>query len=89
MALIKCKNCGKDISDKANHCPHCSNVYRKKNFTKIWLIIAICCLIISIMNIYIFKNVIMASSTFNSIVSIITLVLFGGFVAMFFIKRKK
>ena len=23
MALIKCKECGKEISDKADHCPHC------------------------------------------------------------------
>ena len=23
MALIKCPNCGQDISDKAEKCPHC------------------------------------------------------------------
>lgn len=23
MALIKCKECGKEISDKATACPHC------------------------------------------------------------------
>lgn len=25
MALIKCKECGKEISDKAKVCPHCGN----------------------------------------------------------------
>lgn len=30
MALIKCSECGKEISDKAHHCPHCGNVYRKR-----------------------------------------------------------
>ena len=25
MALIKCLECGKDISDKASACPHCGN----------------------------------------------------------------
>ena len=30
MALIKCSECGKEISDKAHHCPHCGNFYRKR-----------------------------------------------------------
>jgi len=25
MALIKCSECGKEISDKASTCPHCGN----------------------------------------------------------------
>jgi uncharacterized membrane protein YvbJ len=25
MALIKCSECGKEISDKAKECPHCGN----------------------------------------------------------------
>ncbi|MCI8631822.1 MAG: zinc-ribbon domain-containing protein [Firmicutes bacterium] len=25
MAMIQCKNCGKDISDKAYACPHCGH----------------------------------------------------------------
>lgn len=29
MALIKCKECGKEISDKANICPHCGFSYHK------------------------------------------------------------
>ena len=24
MAIIKCQNCGNDVSDKATQCPHCS-----------------------------------------------------------------
>lgn len=30
MALIKCPNCGQDISDKAEKCPHCGSVLIKK-----------------------------------------------------------
>lgn len=37
MALIKCKKCGGEISDKAKKCVHCG--YKKNNF--IWLIILI------------------------------------------------
>ena len=29
MALIKCKECGKEISDSVNYCPHCGYVYKK------------------------------------------------------------
>ena len=25
MAIIKCPECGKDVSDKARSCPHCGN----------------------------------------------------------------
>ncbi|MBI5037750.1 MAG: zinc-ribbon domain-containing protein [Candidatus Kerfeldbacteria bacterium] len=28
MALIKCSECGKDISDQAEACPHCGNPLR-------------------------------------------------------------
>lgn len=30
MALIKCKECGKEISDKAEICPNCGNVLKEK-----------------------------------------------------------
>ena len=32
MALIKCSECGKEISDKATECIHCGN---KVNFKKL------------------------------------------------------
>lgn len=25
MSLIKCSECGKEVSDKADKCPHCGN----------------------------------------------------------------
>lgn len=31
MALIKCKNCGKDISDKATSCIHCNTSFNNSN----------------------------------------------------------
>lgn len=50
MALIKCNECGKEISDKAKVCPHCGYEMQKKNkqvknkFSigiKIWLILCV------------------------------------------------
>lgn len=40
MALIKCKNCGKDISDKASTCIHCGNpigIDKKSKSISVWL----------------------------------------------------
>ena len=31
MALIKCSECGKEISDKAKVCPHCGTKYKSEN----------------------------------------------------------
>lgn len=31
MALIKCKECGKEISENAVNCPNCGNVIKRKN----------------------------------------------------------
>lgn len=30
MALIKCRECGKEISDKAESCPNCGNILKEK-----------------------------------------------------------
>lgn len=35
MALIKCSECGKEISDKAESCPNCGNPINKKEESKI------------------------------------------------------
>ena len=34
MAIIKCKECGKDISDKAKICVHCGAPLKKGDFHK-------------------------------------------------------
>lgn len=31
MALIKCQNCGNDVSDKARQCPHCQAIINDTN----------------------------------------------------------
>lgn len=31
MAIIKCKNCGNDVSDKAKRCPHCQEIINDEN----------------------------------------------------------
>lgn len=49
MALIKCPECGKEISDKANKCPECGYPVRQNTSKKKWLIIAIItCVLIAI-----------------------------------------
>ena len=64
MALIKCPECGKEISDRAKSCPNCGcpvNVYKKNtrnielNRKKIIVIIAIIVFIIGILSFFIVK----------------------------------
>lgn len=31
MAIIKCQNCGNDVSDKARQCPHCQAIINDTN----------------------------------------------------------
>lgn len=62
MALIKCRECGKDISDKSNVCIHCGcpisnkksktdNGKIKITFIKIWFVVcSITCIFISLLN---------------------------------------
>ena len=62
MALIKCSQCGHEISDKANHCPHCGKKVEKKFFTKtrivigIFSLVAIVAIILSVYSIYLNKS---------------------------------
>lgn len=46
MALIKCKECGKEISNKANSCPHCGFVYKKAHSTIKTIIVCLLTIII-------------------------------------------
>lgn len=46
MAMIKCKECGKEISNKANSCPHCGFVYKKTHSTIKTIVICLCTIII-------------------------------------------
>ena len=52
MALIKCKECGKEISDTVDACPHCGYKYKKTNemttkkVVKIIIIVAVIGLIL-------------------------------------------
>ena len=56
MALIKCPECGENISDKANTCPHCGYTLKKKEssgcFTAFLWIIAIIIGLVVINTIY-------------------------------------
>ncbi|MBO7575949.1 MAG: zinc-ribbon domain-containing protein [Bacteroidales bacterium] len=62
MALITCSQCGHEISDKANHCPHCGKKVEKKFFTKtrivigVIILVAIVAIIISVYSIYILRT---------------------------------
>lgn len=50
MAIIKCKECGKEISDKAKKCPNCGYDFEKiknaKDSKKKKIIIALCILLV-------------------------------------------
>ena len=35
MAIIKCNECGEEISDSAPSCPHCGCVYKKNQEIKV------------------------------------------------------
>ena len=37
MALIKCPNCGNDVSDKAFECPQCGKKLREKEIPTVLL----------------------------------------------------
>jgi len=37
MGLIKCKECGKEISDKAQKCPHCGAITVHEAKKTIWI----------------------------------------------------
>lgn len=57
MALINCKECGKEVSDTANKCPHCgyknkklTNDTKKRLFTKHIKIISILIIILTILS---------------------------------------
>lgn len=39
MALIKCPECGRDISDTVSKCPYCGYSIKKKRLNKKWLIL--------------------------------------------------
>lgn len=48
MALIKCSECGKEMSDKATTCPHCGARHETGNAKVIRIILGIIILIISL-----------------------------------------
>lgn len=44
MALIKCPECGKEISDNARKCPNCGNpMYVKKKHSPLGIVSAVMC----------------------------------------------
>ena len=44
MALIKCPECGKEISDNASKCPNCGNpMYVKKKHSPLGIVSALMC----------------------------------------------
>lgn len=50
MALVKCKECGKEISSKASSCPNCGFVIKKKgtSYSYLWVIILVALILIII-----------------------------------------
>lgn len=54
MALIKCKECGKEISDNAKQCPHCGVELKKDTTTLKIIVISIITMILTIFIIWLF-----------------------------------
>lgn len=48
MAMIKCKECGKEISDKAKACPNCGAKYESEDTKTMRVVIGSLILIISL-----------------------------------------
>lgn len=48
MALIKCKECGKEISDQATSCPNCGAKLQTEEQKLIVIVVAIIIIIVSI-----------------------------------------
>ena len=42
MAIIKCPECGQDISDKAKKCIHCGKVFVEEEIGKVFVVCAEC-----------------------------------------------
>lgn len=47
MAMIKCPECGHEISDKADKCPNCGNPIKKSKSVAVLGIVIICAIIIA------------------------------------------
>jgi RNA polymerase subunit RPABC4/transcription elongation factor Spt4 len=57
MSLIKCQECGNEISDKAKTCPHCGYKVKKYNKKNIVIISSLSVMVIAIIIIiYFFQN---------------------------------
>ena len=55
MALIKCSECGKEISEEAKKCPHCGITLKNTKMKKISITISIFIVLIAIVIFAIFK----------------------------------
>lgn len=102
MALVKCKECNKEISDKAKTCIHCgcpineSKENKKTNnvFTKIWLVICILtCLFISAIYFINIFNILNLSINIGNIainvMGILALLLGGAYIFLLITFSKK
>ena len=71
MALIKCSNCNKNISDKAVKCPHCGTQFKKlENQNKITIVKIFVIIGLILYTLYALFNV------FNVIISIFSCIFF-------------
>lgn len=63
MALIKCNECGKEISDKAQTCPHCGNPIHPVIIEKTgkgWKLAKLISVIILILGLLLFSRILKA-----------------------------
>ena len=68
--LIKCKNCGNEVSDNAEFCPHCNTVIRTKNKISSKLKILIYAIwIIGIIISFIFAGIYFSNSSAKTVIA--------------------
>lgn len=70
MAMIKCPECGKEISDRAENCPNCGFILKKKNKLLIPMLVLIVLVIFVVCGYVFFVNDKGGKSTVDSEVSV-------------------
>lgn len=50
MALIKCTECGKDVSDEAKTCPHCGVAIKHKGSALFWVFVVFFVLVVGVLS---------------------------------------
>lgn len=85
MALIKCNECGKDVSDKAPMCPFCGHPQKPiviEKTKKTWKIVKLISVIVFIVGLFMFSANIFKEDSNDAIVGLGIFMLSIGFIGI-------